>query len=131
MVTTLPRRMTRFPLSLPLLAAVLAVAGCGGAYDPRADLPTTVSKDDQRAVALNCLTRHEGLDARLDGKDAIVVGAGDRGPRVRFFLTGGESEAAQFEGRAEGSEQIGSALLFVRDGSDDELEQVEFCLDHL
>jgi hypothetical protein len=122
--------MTRLA-PLLLLVLLLALAGCGGSYDPRADLPTTVSKDDDRAVALNCLTGHEGLDARLEGKEEIVVGSGDDGPRIRFYLTGGESEAAQFEGRAEGSEQIGSALLFVRKGSDDELEHVEFCLDNL
>jgi hypothetical protein len=47
---------------------------------------------------------------------------------VVFYLTSGQAEAAQFEGRGEGSEQIGSALLYVRDGSEEELEDVEACL---
>jgi hypothetical protein len=122
--------MKRLVLSLSL-AGALALAGCGGSYDPRADLPATVSEDDVRAVTLNCLTARQHLQARLQGEHEIVVGAGDEGPRIRFFLTGGESEAAQFEGRAEGSEQIGNTLLFVRKGSEDVVEDVEFCLDNL
>jgi hypothetical protein len=122
--------MPRLALPLTLLALALVGAGCGGAYDPRAGLPDEVA-DDTRAVALSCLTEHEQLDARLSGEDEIAVGDDATGPRIRFYLTGGESEAAQFEGKAEGTEQIGSALLFVREGSDDELERVEFCLDHL
>lgn len=123
--------MPRLALPLTLLSLALAAAGCGGAYDPRADLPPDVSSDDARAVALNCLTEHEGLDATTKGDDEIVIGSEQTGPRVRFYLTGGEAEAAQFEGKAEGTEQIGATLLFVREGSDDELEQIEFCLDHL
>ena len=53
------------------------------------------------------------------------------GPRIVFYLTAGEAEARQFEGDAEGSEQIGSALLYVRDGSDDVLGDVESCLGDL
>lgn len=123
--------MSRLLPSLAVFALLAVLAGCGGAYDPRANLPTTVSKDDSRAVALNCLTEHEGLDAQLKGEQEIVVGDGEQAPRIRFFLTGGESEATQFEGKAEGSEQIGATLLFVGDGSDDELERIEYCLDHL
>jgi hypothetical protein len=122
--------MPRLALPLTLLALALAAAGCGGSYDPRAGLPDEVA-DDTRAVALRCLTEREQLPARERGEDEIVVGDERTGPRIRFYLTGGESEAAQFEGKAEGSEQIGSALLFVREGSDDELERIEFCLDHL
>jgi hypothetical protein len=50
---------------------------------------------------------------------------------VRFFLTSGESEAAQFEGHGEGAEQIGSTLLYTNGGSDELLETVEGCLDDL
>ena len=53
------------------------------------------------------------------------------GPRIVFYLTSGQAEAAQFEGQGEGAEQIGSALLFVRDGTDDELEKIERCLNDL
>jgi hypothetical protein len=107
-----------------LTAAAALVAGCGSPdYD--------ADPNDKRAVALECLTETKDLDARLEGEDAILVGSSDTGPRIRFFLTSGEAEAEQFEGRGEGAEQIGNALLFVRDGSEEELSEVENCLDDL
>jgi predicted small lipoprotein YifL len=125
--------MKRLVPILSLLAVVAALAGCGrgGSEDPSAGRPSTVDENDDRAIALDCLTRVRGLDARLEGEHEVVVGADDTGPKIRFFLTGGESEARQFEGKAEGSEQIGNTLLYVRKGSDDVIEDVEFCLDHL
>jgi hypothetical protein len=105
----------------------LAVAGCGlsGEDDSTAD------PNDKRAVALECITEEKGLDAELAGNDRIQVGHPDTGPRIRFFLTGGEAEAEQFEGRGEGAEQIKNALLFVREGSEEDLTAVEECLNDL
>jgi hypothetical protein len=108
-------------------AAALAAAtasGCGGS-DSDAD------PNDKRAVALECLIEEKELEARLAGEDAIVVGDADSGPRIRFFLTSGEAEAEQFEGRGEGAEHIGNALLFTREGSEEVLAEVENCLDEL
>jgi hypothetical protein len=73
----------------------------------------------------------EGIDARLEGEEGqeeIVAGDGAGAPRVRFFLTAGESEAAHFQGEGEGSEQIGAAWLYANDGGDDLLEDMENCL---
>ena len=86
---------------------------------------------EKRAAALECLREEKGVDARPAGPSGIQVGDPATGPRVRFYLTSGEAEAAQFKGTQEGSEHIGSALLFVREGSDDVLEDVEACLDSL
>ena len=109
-------------------AALLALSGCGiGSSDAGGG----EDDSDKRAVALECLTESKGLDARLEGEDAILVGDGDAGPRIRFFLTSGEAEAEQFEGRGEGAEQIGNALLFTREGSEEVLADVENCLDEL
>jgi hypothetical protein len=107
---------------LPTLALLAVLSGCGSNGGSAAD------DSDKRAVALECLEEEKRLNARLDGEDALVVGDSDSGPRIRFFLTSGEAEAAQFEGKGEGAEQIGSALLFVRGGSDELLEDVEACL---
>ena len=110
-----------------LLAA--AVTGCGSGGGSGAS--PADKQNDKRGATLACLRGEHSLDARPLGRDSIQVGDARTGPRVKFFLTNGEAEAAQFEGRGEGSEQIGSALLFVRQGSEDTLEQVEECLDQL
>ena len=80
---------------IPALCALLA--GCGGGDSAGKD------KNDKRATALDCLTNEQHLPARLLGKDSIQIDGPDS-PRVQFFLTSGEAEAFQFEGRAEGTE---------------------------
>jgi hypothetical protein len=110
----------------PALIAVcaLALGACGGAKEGP-------ESNDKRDVALDCLKRDKGLDARLDGEDAIQVGDPRTGPRLRFFITRGQAEAEQFEGRAEGTLASGSALIYVRNNSDELLEKVEDCIDTL
>ena len=106
----------------PLVAAgALAGCGIGGGSD----------ESDKRAVALECLQNEKNLDARTVGDNAIQVGDPRTGPRIQFYLTNGEAEAAQFSGKAEGTEHIGTALLFVRQAPDDLLKEVEACLDEL
>jgi 8-oxo-dGTP pyrophosphatase MutT (NUDIX family) len=116
--------VTRLLLSVPLV--LLALSGCGlGSSDAGGGDDT-----DDRTAALECL-QEAGLDARLEGKEGdeeIVIGDSPNPPRIKFFLTAGESEAEQFQGRGEGAEQIGEALLYVGNGSDDELREVEECL---
>jgi hypothetical protein len=106
--------------------AALAAAGCSPSGEE-----DTLDPNDKRAVALECMTEEKGLDARLAGDDRIQVGDPATGPNIRFFLTGGEAEAEQFEGRGEGAEQIKNALLFVREGSEEDLGEIEECLNDL
>jgi hypothetical protein len=110
-----------------LCLLAFATAGCGlsSEDDQRTD------PNDKRATALECLVEEKEIDARLLGRDAIQVGDPQTGPRIRFFLTGGEAEAQQFLGRGEGAEQIKSALLFTRKGSEATLEATEECLNDL
>lgn len=113
----------------PFLVLVLLVLlpGCGLGSD---DAGGGEDDSDKRAVAMECF-EEEGIEARLEGKEGeeeIVIGEGSGAPRVEFFLTSGESEAAQFEGNGEGAEQIGPTLLYVNEGEDDVLETVELCL---
>jgi hypothetical protein len=108
--------------ALALLLLAVALPGCGiGSDDAAPDDSDTVS------VVMACF-EEEGIDARLEGDREVVVGDGPGAPRIEFFLTAGESEAAQFQGRGEGAEQIGAAWLYVNEGSDDLLEGVENCL---
>ncbi|MBD0281815.1 MAG: hypothetical protein ICV69_06430 [Thermoleophilaceae bacterium] len=120
--------MKRPLLMFPLLLA--ALAGCGSS-----DAGPAKDESDKRAVALECLTEDKGIDARLDGDDGIVLNADENGPRIKFFLTSGEAEGASFAGKAEGAEQIGSALLYVepevRQDTEELLEDVEQCLSEL
>jgi hypothetical protein len=124
--TTLRGAVKRSLITLPLLLAALA-CGCGSSDAGGSDDDT-----DIRAGVFDCLTQDKGIDARLDGEDTILLAEDDTAPKIRFFLTAGEAEAAQFEGDGEGSEQIGAALLFVRpeirDDSEEMLEDVEKCL---
>jgi hypothetical protein len=106
------------------LLLALAVAGCGGTKEGP-------ESNDKRGAALDCLTNQQHLNARLAGPDSIQIDNPRTGPRIKFFLTRGEAEAAQFEGTAEGTIQSGSALIYVRRNGDDLLKQVESCVDNL
>jgi hypothetical protein len=115
-------------LTLPLLLA--ALAGCGSS-----DAGPSDDDSDKRAVALDCMTQDKGVDARLGPDDTILLAGGEDAPKIQFFLTADEALGAQFEGKGEGAEQIGAALLFVRpeirDQSEEMLEDVESCLAEL
>jgi hypothetical protein len=116
--------------ALPLLVLALApgtLSACGLGSD---DATPSGDDSDKRSVAMTCF-RDKGIDARLRGANGVVIGDGPGAPRIRFFLTSGESEAAAFEGKAEGAEQIGSALLYTGRGGDDLLKDVENCLAEL
>ena len=121
--------MTRALATGLSLLAPAAMAGCGavssGGDEPGPD------PNDKRAAALQGLTEDKKVDARLVGRDSIQVGNPASGPQIRFFLTPGEAEAEQFQGRGEGAEQIKSALLFTRKGSEPTLQAAEECLDDL
>jgi hypothetical protein len=110
-------------LALPLV--LLAVAGCGSS-----DASPAVDESDLPGTALACMEEH-GIEAERRGESGneIVLEAG---PRIRFYLTADEAIGAQFRGGEEGSEQIGTALLFVDPEVDPETEDVlhdvELCL---
>jgi hypothetical protein len=113
-----------------LLLLVLAMLpGCGLGSD---DAAPSEDESDKRSAAMECF-EEEGIPARLEGDTDVIIGEGEGegAPRIKFFLTSGESEAAQFRGDAEGAEQIGAALLYVNDGEDELLEDVENCLGDL
>jgi hypothetical protein len=116
--------MKRSLVALALVLAVVPIAGCGLGSN---DAGGSSDDSDKRAVAMTCF-QDKGIDAQLKGENGVVIGQSAGAPHVKFFLTAGESEAAAFEGRGEGAEQIGSALLYVGNGGDDLLKNVENCL---
>ena len=117
------------PLVL-VVALLLLVAGCGSN-----DAAPAGDDSDARSAALACIADQNGIDARLDGDDEIELEGAATGTHIRFYLTAGEAEAAQFEGDGEGAEQIGAALLFVEPevnpDTEDILGDVEKCLAEL
>jgi hypothetical protein len=116
-------------LLLALGAAVLS--GCS----LKSSDTKTADDGDNRGAAVTCLTEEKHLDAVEKGDNQILVGDPEAGPRIVFYLTGGQAEAAQFEGDGEGAEQIGAALLFVEPRVDPDTEDilgdVEKCLSEL
>jgi hypothetical protein len=117
------------PLVLvPLVVA--ALAGCGSS-----DAGGSDDEADKRVLALECLTEEKGVEARLEGEHEIVLNDDENGPRIKFFLTAGEAEAASFLGRGEGAEQIGAALLYttpdIQGDREQLLEDAESCLAEL
>ena len=113
--------------SLALLLVLFAVAATGCGAD---DAAPAVDESDKPGSTVACLEA-QGVPAHVEGQDDAEVVL-DAGPRVKFYLTAAEAEAAQFRGTGEGSEQIGSALLFVDPEVDPEtedvLKDVEACL---
>ena len=115
--------MKRPLLALPLV--LLAISGCGSS-----DAAPKVDESDTPGTALACLEASD-IAATREGEtgNELVL---DAGPRIKFYLTAAEAEAAQFQGNGEGAEQIGSALLFLDPETDSEtddlLHDVEVCL---
>ena len=104
-----------------MLAPAL-LAGCSLGSERRRRAATT---SDDRSATMHLPAGRRRVDARLVGPtndQEIVIGDSADAPRIKFFLTAGEAEAEQFQGRGEGAEQIGGTLLYVGDGSDDLLE---------
>ena len=115
-----------------MLVVALALGACGSVSkdsNPAKPAASGAPPDpnNKRGVAMGCITG-KGLQARLVGEQSIQVGP-PGGARVEFFVSGGEAEGQQFQGLAQGAEQIGQALLFLNNASSDDLGKVEACLD--
>jgi len=96
---------------------------------------TTLAPEDKRGIALACIRDEKGIDATPVGDKGIEVsadtpsgGTGGEDSRIDFFQSSLEAEGEQFEGRAEGAEQIGAALFYVRELSEQTLVDIEDCL---
>lgn len=117
-------------LAAAACATALALSACGGSDSPATGSASGEPPDpnDKRAVAFACLRDDKELPVRMVGARSIQVGERD-GPRVEFFVSSGEAEGRQFDGNAQGAEQIGAALLYINRGSEDQVKLIEECLD--
>jgi hypothetical protein len=89
---------------------------------------TTLAPEDKRGVALACISDEKGIDAEAVGDKGITIDAAGKDSRIDFFQSSLEAEGEQFEGRAEGAEQIGAALFYVRELPEETLIEIEDCL---
>jgi hypothetical protein len=117
------------PVKSAALAALLGVAlgACGATVKPaqgRGKLDDPRTHNPNRVA---CLKRH-GLPVQLLGRTVMQIGPLPDGPTVQFAPTPGIAQGLQIEGRAQGAEVIGSALLYPHRAGDRELGVVEACL---
>ena len=89
-------------------------------------MPVTRQSID-RDSATRCLSDHGITSQPVDSNTLQIVGPGAQ-PRIVFGTTPGEADARSFAAKAEGAEQIANALVYVNQGSDGLLRQVETCL---
>lgn len=143
--------MTTRATLLAALCALVAATGCGDGDGPpssqqkpagdtnvaitgpneTAPAPgpaTTLAPEDKRGVALACIRDEKGIDASPVGDKGIAVTVDGEDSRIDFFQSSLEAEGEQFEGRAEGAEQIGAALFYVRELPEQALVEIEDCL---
>lgn len=150
--------MTTRATFLAALCALVVASGCGdddgppssqqkpagdaevtitapGETAPAPGPATTLAPEDKRGLALACIRDEKDIEARPVGDKGIEIGAdtpsggtGGEDSRVDFFQSSLEAEGEQFEGRAEGAEQIGAALFYVRELPEETLIEIEDCL---
>jgi hypothetical protein len=145
--------MTTRATLLAALCALIAASGCGDEDGPPSSqqkapgdtnveitapgetVPSpapgdTLAPDDKRGLALACIRDQKRIDAEAVGDKGIAIGGtgDDAASRIDFFQSSLEAEGEQFEGRAEGAEQIGAALFYVRELPEDTLVAIEDCL---
>jgi hypothetical protein len=122
--------------SLPLALTALAVAGCG-AVNVHPSTPAGSSKLVSRGAIDNpstdvdnhlaCL-RGQRLPVQVVSPTRLQVGAAPAGPTIVFTASLASAQAAQIDGRAQGAEVIGTALVYPNQGSDGELATIGACL---
>ena len=115
-----------------LIAAVLAAAltaGCGSiTVQPKSGSRGQI--DNQETMHPNHLACLLGahLPVTVINGHTLQIGAPPSGPTIVFTPTPSSAQDAQIYGHAQGAEAIGSALLWVHQGSDGELQKIEDCL---
>jgi hypothetical protein len=142
--------MTTRVTLLAALCALVAASGCGdddgppssqqqptgdtveitapGETAPSPGPRTTLAPEDKRGVALACIRDEKGIAAEPVGDKGIELEVAGEDSRIDFFQSSLEAEGEQFEGRAEGAQQVGAALFYVRELPEDALVEIEDCL---
>jgi hypothetical protein len=127
--------MSRAKAALVVALTAVSLSACGNSAKPEAGTPGAITSnkknvDDARKKHITCL-HDEHIPVRritLDGLPGMQIGVRPSGPTVAFMSTPGGAQFAQIEGRAQGAEVIGSALLYPNQAPDKLLSKVETCV---
>ena len=108
-------------------AGAVALAGCSGLSKPAGGRGSAVDPRTGPPNYLACL-RADRLAVRELGQNTLQVGQLPSGPTIVFEPTAGIAEGQQIEGKAQGAEVIGAALLYPNHASGAQLTVIENCL---
>jgi hypothetical protein len=119
-----------------LVLSALALAGCG-AVQVQATTPAGSARLASRGRVdsplrdvrnhLGCL-RDAHLPVQVLSPTELQVGPAAAGATIRFAPTPGAAQADQIQGKAQGAEVIGSALVYPHQASEAALARVAACL---
>lgn len=119
----------KFAPASAVAAIALALAGCGAIkLQPNAGSRGVVDNEASNNPDHLACIRGAGLPATEVNPHQLQVGPLPTGPTVVFTPTPGAAQAQQIYGQAQGAEVIGSALVWVNQGSQSELQTIENCL---
>ncbi len=108
------------------IVTLVALAACGNSVQ-RPGGRGRVNDPRTQAGRLGCLLSHH-LPVADTGATGLQIGPLPAGPTIRFMPSPGGAEESQIEGRAQGAEVIGSALLYPNGAPDSELKVIEGCM---
>lgn len=121
--------------ALAALSLSVSVSACGVAAKPQAGTAQAAALSPQRITDprkkhIECLQAAKVPVRRetLGGYPSFQVGTRPSGPTVVFLATPGAAQNAQIQGRAQGAEVIGAALVYPNQAPDALLTQVETCV---
>jgi hypothetical protein len=105
------------------------LSGCGGLAKPAGGRGAAVDPRTGPPDYLACLRANRLAVSEL-GLNKLQVGQLPSGPTIVFEPTAGIAEGQQIEGKAQGAEVIGAALLYPNHAPGAELTVIENCLGH-
>jgi hypothetical protein len=108
-------------------AAAVLLSGCASVAKPSGGRGSAVDSRTGPPNYLACL-RANRLSASERGSNRLQVGRLPSGPTIVFEPTAGIAEGQQIEGKAQGAEVIGAALLYPNHAPGAELTVIENCL---
>jgi hypothetical protein len=108
-------------------AAAVVLSGCASLAKPPGGRGAAVDPRTGPPNYLACL-RANRLAVSEQGTDRLQIGHLPSGPTIVFAPTAGMAEGRQIQGKAQGAEVIGAALLYPNNAPGAELTVIENCL---